>query len=356
MKYSKLFFLLFFLITKLSSAMIWEFGIRVQNSSNELISRGVFVYGYNPSTKDYVQLYSGYCPDRAIDQQWNVIFNVSGISGDYSGALATLPQYDVYVFKIGDQYSRNVVGWGGGYVDVTMTYTEGSGFGSPSAGTATTGTWTMQTITLKNIMGNDYVSVSGLIKLNDENIIVGYAGVDKYREASTFPHAIYAENQRVGEVDRKWREWEEDGNQNMTKTLTYPENYSYTARYARQYSATISTNIGGGEVYINSSSYSCPTTSSYIYDDLNNSITAYNQIYDYYSYTFDHWNYNGSFYSSQNTIYVNEPSSSVSYQAIFTNKKLSNVGEGLTFGTSQNDPIVLNWTDNPHATQYAIWR
>ncbi|MFA7421968.1 MAG: hypothetical protein WCZ90_19955, partial [Melioribacteraceae bacterium] len=354
MKNSKLlFFLLFLSIASISNGMIWEFGIRVQNSSNELISRGVFVYGYNPSTRDYVELYSGYCPDSAIDQQWNVIFNVSGISGDYSGALATLPQYDIYVFKIGDQYSRNVVGWGGGYVDVTMTYTEGSGFGSPSAGTATTGTWDLKTITLKNNMGNDYAT--GIIYLNTESIVTGITGVTRTREASTFPHTISGEEQTVSDVFRKWRKWIELDDESISVSLTSGSSTN-TARYACQYSASISTNIGGGEVYINSSSYGCPTSSSYIYDDTNNSIAAYNQIYDYYSYTFDHWNYNGSFYSSQNTIYVNEPSSSVSYQAVFTNKKLSNVGEGLTFGTSQNDPIVLNWTDNPHATQYAIWR
>ena len=356
MKYSKILFFLFFVIlTNFSSAMVWEFGIRVQNSSNNPISRGIYVYGYNSSTKNYEELYSGYCPDTLIVDSWNAVFNVSGISGNYTYALETLPLYSEYVFRIGNDYSRNVVAFGQGYVDMTMTYTEGSGWGSPSNGSQSTGTWDMKTITLKNKMGNDFNSVTGLIKLNSENITVGYSGIDKYREASTFPHTISGEEQTINDVFRKWRNWD-DTNPSISRTLQTASTLERTAIYARQYNASITTNLGGGEVYVNGSSYSCPTSNSYIYDDLtDNYIAASNQEYNNFSCTFDHWNSGGSYYSSQNTLYFNQPSSSVSFQAVFT-KKISNVGEGVTFGTSQNDPIVISWTDNPKATQYKIWR
>jgi hypothetical protein len=217
-KYSKLFLLLFFLITKLSSAMIWEFGIRVENSSHQPVGSAIYVYGYNEANRDFVELYSGYCSSTPIVDSWNAVFNVKGISGNYANALATLPYYTTYIFKVGNSYSQNTVDFGGSYVDMTMTYTEGTGWGSASNGSQSTGTWSMQTITLKNKMGNDYASVSGLIKLNAENITVGYSGIGKQREASTFPHTIYAENQPVGGVGRKWREWVEDGNQNISRT------------------------------------------------------------------------------------------------------------------------------------------
>ncbi|MBX2976959.1 MAG: hypothetical protein KF721_12555 [Ignavibacteriaceae bacterium] len=88
---------------------------------------------------------------------------------------------------------------------------------------------------------------------------------------------------------------------------------------------------------------------------MNNSVTASDQEYNNFSCTFDHWNSGGSFYSSQNTLYFNQPSSSVSLEAVFT-QKISNVGEGLTFGSVQDDPIELFWNDNPNATSYQIWR
>lgn len=135
MKYAKLlFFIVFVFITSVNSAMIWEFGIRVENSSHQPISGAIYVYGYNAANKDYVELYSGYFADSIIVDSWNVVFNVSGISGDYSSATATLANYSEYVFKIGNDYSRNVVSFGQYYYDITMTYTEGSGWGSPSNG------------------------------------------------------------------------------------------------------------------------------------------------------------------------------------------------------------------------------
>jgi hypothetical protein len=338
----------------LNYAMYWEFGIRVQNSSNQLISAHIRIYGFNESTRDYDELlYDDDCPNTAIDGQLNAIFNVDGISGNYHNALDTLPQRNVYLFVIGTKYSRNTVAWGGSYVDVTMTYTDGVGFGSASAGGQSIGTWTNYNITLKNNMGND--NVNGTIYLNSESIVTGTSGVTRTREASTFPHTISGQEQTINGVFRKWRKWEEANDYNASRTLTSGSSVN-TAKYARQYSASISTNLGGGEVLINSAPYNCPTGSAYIYDDLNNTIAAYDQVYDHYSYTFDHWNYNGSFYSSQNTIYAYQPTSSVSYQAVFTNKKLSSIGEGVTFGTNQNNPIVLYWTDNPKATQYKIWR
>jgi hypothetical protein len=353
MKYAKLLFLAVFLISSVNPAMVWEFGIRVQNSSNQLISAHIYIYGFNSSTRDYDELlYDDNCPATPIDGQLNAIFNVEGISGNYSGALDTLPYRDVYLFVIGTKYSRNTVAWGGSYVDVTMTYTDGVGFGSASAGGQSIGTWTNYNITLKNNMGNDYAN--GIIHLNSESISTGISGVTRTREASTFPHTIAGEEQTVSDVFRKWRIWSDD-NYNLSRQIS-AGSYNLTANYARQYSANVSTNLGGGVVYVNGSTYNCPTSNSYIYDDLtDNYIAAPNQEYDNFSCTFDHWELDGSFYSSQNQLIFSNPSSGVTLTAIFT-KKISNVGEGLTFGTNLNDPIVLYWNDNPNATSYQIWR
>ena len=336
------------------NAMIWEIGIRVQNSSNNLISRYISVYGYDSSTKNYVPLFSDTSRSVTIHDSYNVIFNIDGISDNDPYALATLSHYPAFVFRIGNYYTRIDMPFYG-WQDYTIVYTENATpcWGSASAGSQSSGTWIDYNITLKNNMGND--NANGTIYLNSESISTGIGGVSRTREASTFPHTISGQEQTINGIFRKWRKWIELDDEVISVSLTSGSSTN-TARYARQYSASITTNLGGGEVYVNGSSYSCPTSGSYIYDDLNNSITANDQIYDYYSYSFDHWNYNGSFYSSQNTIYANQPSSSVSYQAIFTNKKLSNIGEGLYFGSSQNDPIVLYWTDNPKATRYQIWR
>lgn len=334
-------------------AMLWEIGIRVQNQSNNLIQGGIDVYGYNPDTKNYVSLCSPTFAAAVIHDSYNVIFNVDGISDDDPYALATLTYYPAYVFLIGNNYIRVDMPFSG-WQDYNIVYTQNANpsWGSASAGSQSSGTWTNYNITLKNNMGYD--NANGTIYLNSESIVTGTSGVTKMREASTFPHTISGEEQTVGGVYRKWREWT-DNTSSMSRELQTANTYEKTARYARQYSASISTNLGGGEVYINGTPYNCTTSNSYIYDDLNNTITAYDQEYSGFSCTFDHWEQNSSFYSSQNGLTFSNPASGVTLTAVFT-KKISNVGEGLYFGSTQNDPIVLYWEDNQNATSYQIWR
>lgn len=362
MKNAKLLFWGIFFISTINSAMYWEFGIRVQDRFGSLIRKDITVYGYNISTKNYEKICTVNCPDTLLDQTWNAIFNVNTISDDFESALYTLPYYATYVFRIDNDYSKNTVDFQGNYVDMTMIYTEGgedSGFGSASRGSQAIGIWDMKKITLKNIMGSDFLTVSGIIKLNSEYITAGYTGSRQEREASTFlqTHKISGvDQQEVDSKKRKWRKWDEDNLASIWRDLGTADDYTYTAKYACQYDVMISTNLGGGEIYINSIPYSCPTSNSYLYDDEpNNTIAVYDQEYSGYSCTFDHWEQNNSFYSSQNSLPFNNPSNNVVLTAVFT-KKISNVGENLYFGSNQNNPIVLYWEDNPNATSYQIWR
>lgn len=344
-----------------------EIGIKVINGDG-FIQRNINVYYYDPSYKTYIPMERTYQSGLDNLDGYNALFNIRGISGEDSRALDTFDCYGNvtdYIIKINNQFIRIAITCGVG-PDYHITYFESSyGVGSftVTQGNSPTaqGNWTNFKITLKNEMGNDYEneSVSGMIKLNEEYVSASYTGADRYREASTFQetHTISGiDLQNVGNVIRKWRRWKDDNQENISRNLGAANDYTYTAKYARQYTANVTTNVlGGGKVYFNSTQCNCPISNSYIYDDMDYSITALRQEYDHIDYLFDHWEKNGSYYDNQSTLTINNPSSSVTFAAIY---QAQAIPPSITFGSTIGQPITFTWTDNPNTnvTQYRVWR
>lgn len=102
-------------------------------------------------------------------------------------------------------------------------------------------------------------------------------------------------------------------------------------------------------MYINGSTYSSTTTVAVVEQ---NSITAYGNTYTSsgIEYIFSHWSYSGGTSSSTVT-----PSAHGIYTANYSARAIN---PEITFGTTLNQPIVINWTDNQNSnvTQYRIHR
>lgn len=140
----------------------------------------------------------------------------------------------------------------------------------------------------------------------------------------------------------------------MTKLPQYYNNVE--AICALKFNANITTNIsGGGKVYITNATYNCPTSGAFIYDDIPNTITAVNQSDNLFDYFFDHWEQNGSFYGSNSTIPLNNPSSDITLTSIYQARAIA---PAITFGTQIGQPVLITWIDHPNTnvTQYRVYR
>ncbi len=251
----------------------------------------------------------GTYPVNGVQKTINGAFDI-GDSDTSTPTLSGVPAANKIYISISNYYCELTFDSGqrGDLVFVYYNATNSFSLLSNNSGYSVSGTytWNDKTITLRNNMGKD--NATGIVYLNSESIQTNSSGATRTRDVVTFPHTISGEEQSIDGVFRKWRNW--DGiYSNISRELA-SNNYDLTANYARQYTASISTSMGGGYVYVNGVQHNCPTSGAYIYDDLNNSITAPDQEYNGFSCTFSQWKESGSFKSSQNTIYYNEPSSS----------------------------------------------
>lgn len=289
MKIPKIFIQVIFLFSFLSvmlsnlNAMTWEVGFKVMDSQGNAMSILVTVYTLNPSTRNLDVYSSGYTTTSFSgfgDTQTNGAFDISD-SNTPNAILGPLAAGGTYYIRIDGQYYVITYSGSGAYGDMKFQYQNGSmSLLWNNSGYYVTGpnTWSDKTITLANDFGSDRTSCYGNIHLNSVTLAnVGYSGTTQTREASTFPHTIAGEdNQYVNYYYRKWRNWN-DQTTGISKTLSTPQSYTYTAVYAKQVTATVNKNYSGGYVTVNGV-VANPT--GYMYDDLqNNSVSSSPQGY-----------------------------------------------------------------------------
>lgn len=186
-------FLLFILFPALNLSLkanppvyVWEWQFSIKNSSNQFISESITVYYYNSTSKNYEVCGGGYSLTYGNwgSGTWNAVANISGIDPDQPDATFTIPYYDEYVVRIGNQYVRiqNV-----GYADETFYYTAGSLSTGGNYSVVASGTWSEYSILLKNNFagGGMYINAEwhANIPLNGKTVT---------REGSTFPHELTA--------------------------------------------------------------------------------------------------------------------------------------------------------------------
>lgn len=289
MKIPKIFIRVIFLFSFLSvmlsnlSAMTWEVGFKVMDSQGYAMSILVTVYTLNPSTRNLDVYSRGYTTTSFSgfgDTQTNGAFDI-GDNTTTNAILGPLAAGGTYYIRIDGKYYIITYSGSGAYGDMKFQYQNGMSLLWNNSGYNVSGpyTWTDKTITLANDFVSDRTSCYGNIYLNSVTLPnVGYGGTSQTRESGTFPHTISGEdNQYVNYFYRKWRNWRQDGDVNISKTLPTPQPYSYTAEYAKQVTATVNKNYSGGYITVNGI-VANPT--GYMYDDLqNNSVSSSPQGY-----------------------------------------------------------------------------
>ncbi|KAF0151956.1 MAG: hypothetical protein FD143_1425 [Ignavibacteria bacterium] len=200
------------------------------------------------------------------------------------------------------------------------------------------------------------------IQVDGSKFSLPLSGKQYNYEVITFPHSfkVFPEE----ETNCTWRNWRINSN-----TVIPSETFSLltdhcptiyannvTAKYGNHLGVNLTTNMSNSTVHINNVAYSCPTSSAFFYDDDDNTIAAYEQEIDNFICVINYWKLNGSYYGNKISFTLPPANTANSLQAVFKKTKLSNIGEGLYFGTNQNAPITLYWTCNPKATKYKIWR
>ena len=229
-------------------------------------------------------------------------------------------------------------------------------------------TWSVKTITLKNKFGGDYTdtyNVKGNISLDDTTFSqISYNGTVRHAESSTFPHYVVGQDlQNVYNYIRKWRNWEEDGYQNISRTLSSSQDYTCTATYARRYDITyrnyFNSADNGGTIKLKGTSHDSPYSTNF-YEDSTYNLEAVNTTRNNVYYSFDHWEFQGSNIGSSNPYNSYSPTGGGILQAVFTHTPV-NYYRHLTFNNNDyGHPVQLTWQkhdlDISFVTQYAVWR
>jgi hypothetical protein len=325
---------------------VWEWQFSIKNSNNQFISESITVYYYDSNAKNYLVCGGGTSLSYGKwgDRTWNAIANISGIIPDQPDATFTIPYYDEYVVRIGNQYVRiqNV-----GYADESFYYTAGSLSTEGNYSIVASGTWSAYSILLKNNFagGGMYINAEwhSNISLNGKTVT---------REGSTFPHELTAVDGQTGTdgYKRLWKIWS-NNHTDLYQNLNSPGNYTYEAQFDKEYNLTF---VANSTMYINGNS----RTSSWIEcvrELSSNSAYAVNYAQNYIDYTFTNWSSGGQSYYSPITA-----TGHATYTAVYTGKPNNNY-RSITFNTSQEgQPVQVTWSkhplDNSDITHYAVYR
>lgn len=348
------FFLLFILFCAANLSLkanppiyVWEWQFSIKNSSNQFISESITVYYYNSSSKNYEVCGGGSSLTYGNwgSGTWNAVANISGIDPDQPDATFTIPYYDEYVVRIGNQYVRiqNV-----GYADETFYYSSGSLSTGGNYSVVASGTWSEYSILLKNNFAG------GGMYINSEwhsNIPIN--GTTVTREGSTFPHELTAVDGQTGTdgYKRLWNIWS-NNNTNLYQYLNSPGNYTnYVAQFDKEYNLTF---VANSTMYINSNQRASSWI-EYVREQSSNSAYAINYSQNYIDYTFTNWTSGGQSFSSPITA-----NGHATYTAVYSGKP-NNGYRSLSFNYSQEgQPVKITWSKHPldysSITQYAIYR
>jgi len=367
------FYIFIFCFTIQSKAMTWEVGLKVLNPDGSYARALVQVYVYDGLNHNFITSYIGYTEQNSYNFAGNVngAFDIGAL--DSNTTYYTIPPLglvnNIYI-RIGNKFvtlSRT----SGAYGDITLRF-QFNEFDDDLGNTSgyvvsATQNWTDYNITLKNDLGGDradYTNVKGKIYLdNIGKYDVGYNGQTFQREATTFPHEIYGEdNQYVNTYYRKWRNWG-DNYPTIYRELGSPNHYNHTAVYARICNITVQNDFGasgsGGNIKFQSTQYSSPYQPSITYEDINYNAEALSHTINSVYYTFKTWDFNSTNISTQNPITTFRPTAHGTLKAKFNGKPL-NTYRNQSYGTVNYSPVVINWSkhplDNSEVTQYAIWR
>jgi hypothetical protein len=322
----------------------WQFSIK---SGSQFISESITVYYYDSSSKNYIECGGGTSLNYGYwgDSTWNAVANISGVDPDQYDATFTIPSYNEYIVRIGNQFVRiqNI-----GCTDETFTY-DGSSIGTQNYSVIASGSWTNNQITLKNNFAG------GAMYINSElHSGMPLNGEPVTRESTTFPHELTAIDEQTASDGYKmlWDKWS-DTHGSLSRELSTAGNYTgYQANFDKECHLTFQTD--GKPFTADGENYSSDQT-LYKRERINFTAVASNTNKDDVDYTFLYWKKDGTVVS--NTINV---SAHATYVANYSGKP-TNGYRSMEFNTSNvGEPIQISWNahplDNNGITEYAIYR
>ncbi|MFA7287829.1 MAG: T9SS type A sorting domain-containing protein [Melioribacteraceae bacterium] len=350
--------------------MRWELGFRIYYDANGIeypVESVIKIYKLDSITKIFEEYRSGI----TLTSFTEFIDGVNGAAdiGDNTvpnPTFSSLEAGGTYFIKIENLLFRISYSGSGDYGDITFRYnTRTNTCSTPTVSSLCGYTlsgptpWSSFNITLKNDFGSDRATAIGNIMFNGQTLTnVGYSGITLARDYYTFPHVATAiNNQIIDDYKRIWRSWD-DSYPSLERVFEDPYTYTAKAVFAKELNTNFSTNVPDSYITIGGTNYTCPT-SSYLkfYDDISSyTITAPNLSDSNFTCTFSQWKSNGNYYSNSSTIVLSNLTTHLDNYTAEYSYQLSGLGESVTFGTTIGSPIVINWNDNPYATNYQIWR
>jgi len=162
----------------------------------------------------------------------------------------------------------------------------------------------------------------------------------------------------------KWIRYKETGSDDRSNNKVFSfsatindYNCEYVAGLRKKLNATFQNNFigvgNGGNITVNGSSYSSPTSQFQVVEGNTITVTAQYQEINGIRYLFNRWDDNSTYYQKTFTINNHEQ-----HTAYFIGKP-STSSRNLNFNSSVvGQPIVLSWSEHPNqnVTQYRIWR
>jgi len=354
-----------------TNGFTWELAFKVYhvtNGTEVADSYLIRVFQLNEITRNFDEIRTGWTSTNFSQDGQYKMNGTADINGydELDPVFSQLTGDGDFLILFGERYFLLEHQTGGNYGDIYFTLNTETLDLSYEYCNANTGyvisgplNFSPYNITLKNDFGSDSATAAGSIQFNGEVINnVGINGVTLTRDYHTFPHTATAiNNQVIDGYKRVWRRWDNDFT-TLERTFVNPNNYNIKAIFAKELNTNFNMSFNGGYISINGvQKYQSSFTTIKFYDDvLTYTIYAPNQYNGNFYYTFSQWKKDGSYYSNSSTIELTNLTSHLdNYTAEYT-YTLSNLGEAVSFGTTIGAPIVINWNDNPSATNYQIWR
>ncbi len=351
-----IFLLCFFALTQSISIyanpplMEWEWQFEIKNQWG-FYSEDISIYYYDTESKNYIPIGGGKSSATdLIDGSWNAIVNIENVSANDPRAICTIPEHNIYVVVIGNQFVRIEHS---GSADESFYYTYGGSISTDGKYNITAqGTWDPKSIVLQNDFSG------GSMYINSELISnIPISGAYVTREASTFPHTLTAIDNQTGRdsdspysatYGRKWKIWS-SSTTSLSREVTLL-NYSYLTTATFDKLCNVAFETGGHPFTANGSYYSSSSTIN-ILQDRNVEAYAHNFYENGLNYSFSHWLKNGV--PSSNSIQITDHTTIV---PVYTRKPQA--VQSISFPSAVGQPLQITWTDNPNplVTSYTIYR
>ena len=370
-----------FLLSTVLSAHTWEILITVKNSQGQLVSNyTVGIYTLNTSTGSFDLVQSILSEDHAhYLSANNIVCDIQlpdgTIYSESTDPTATVPWMRYMIIKIGGKYIRydesadtplnNRCG------DVYLEYNTDSGVlteVSNASYWSTIGIYNWSdsyAFTLQNSFS------SGTVRLRSTDYATG---TTLTRLDGSFPHTITAtyDGVTVDNYERKFRSWTlpattsstvahslSTGNMSGRTSGNVKAEYAKKCNINFKYQYQDKTD-NSGTMYVNSTTYSAPTSAFGMYDYVSQTVTAINPTLYGVVYTFNSWKKVLSSDTTQvstSTTYTFTPSTHAEYLAYVTPAKPA--VKSFSYSGTTGDYITLTWSDSgddSRITGYNVYR